>query len=175
MKKFSIAVATLALSALLVFSGCFSGKSNLFNYLKSTKEFEYEQRGAGYYKVNFTVNRNSTYSLSIINRYGGTEPDIQCEGKLEYFGDYENHFTTEWMGVTQNNVDYYYAIKLTDATAVTNGESDLYLMASNNTKIATSFSTWLILYKTDNPEVDATTYVKHMSDCDADYIIRPKS
>lgn len=47
MKKFCVAGAALILGLLLVFSGCFSAKSNVLNYLKNTKEFEYEQRGSG--------------------------------------------------------------------------------------------------------------------------------
>lgn len=174
MKKFYVGCAVLILSALLTFSGCFSGSSKVLNYLKNTKEFEYEKTGSGYYKISFTVNRDSSYNLSIILKYGGTEPDITCEGKLEYFGDYENHFTTEWLGVTQNNVNYYYAIKLTEAAEAMNEDRDLFLIAAADSKLAASFSTHLVFYAADNPDRDASDYVRAMSERSADYIIKPK-
>lgn len=143
MKKLSVVCVTFALSMLVVLSGCIFNKgAKVFKYLKNTKEFTDTSSD---YDVSLTVNDDLSFVLNVSSNKEAIK-NYQAEGSgMEYFGCYETSFTTEWLGVTQNNTKYEHVIKLTGATVEINDREEVfYLVASTTSKRSDSFLITLV-------------------------------
>lgn len=164
MKKIYGALAAALLSVLLVLTGCSlfggGGSSKVLNYLKTQKEFEGNPSKYETYRVTLSVADDLSYRLSIA--YGtGELKNYTAEGtEMEYLGCEESEYTTEWLGVTQNNKFFSHVVKLPEAT-VTMNERDytFYLIAGASSKRSDTFTINLVAYAknpniTDVPDKD---------------------
>lgn len=143
MKKLSVICAAFALGFLFILSGCtFNKGAKVFKFLKDTKEFTDTSND---YNVSLTVNEDLSFVLYVSCNEEALK-DYHAEGsKMEYLGCYESSFTTEWLGVTQNNTKYQHAIKLTGATAEINGTEEVfYLVATTTSKNSDSYMLTLV-------------------------------
>ncbi len=142
LKKLSIVCIAFALSFLLALSGCTNNGARLFKYLKDTKEFADTSND---YDISLTVNDDLSFVLNV-SCYEEALKNYHVEGsKMEYLGCYESSFTTEWLGVTQNNTSYEHAIKLTGATVEIDGREEVfYLVAETTSKRSDSYYLTLV-------------------------------
>lgn len=156
MKKFYGALVAALLSVLLALTGCSlfgGGGSKVLNYLKTQKEFEGNPSKYDTYRVSLSVSEDLSYRLSVA--YGAGElKSYAAEGTtMEYLGCEEHQYTSEWLGVTQNNTSYSHVVKLPEATVRMN-ERDytFYLIAGASSKRSDTFTLTLVAY-TKNPNL----------------------
>ena len=142
MKKLSIICIAFVLSLLVVLSGCSNNKgTKVFKYLKDTKEFADTSND---YDVSLTVNEDLTFVLNVSCDWD--LKNYQAKGLgMVYIGCYETSFTTEWLGVTQNNTKYEHAIKLIGTNVEINGREEIfYLVATTTSKRSDSYMLTLV-------------------------------
>ncbi len=142
LKKLSVVCIAFALSILVVLSGCTNKGARVFKYLKDTKEFADTSID---YDISLTVNDDLSFVLNVSCNEEALK-DYHAEGSnMEYLGCYETSFTTEWLGVTQNNTKYEHAVKLTGATVEIDGKEEVfYLVASTTSKRSDSYYLTLV-------------------------------
>ena len=155
MKKVYGAVVALLMSLLFVFAGCKADGGKVLTFLKTKKEFVGNPSSSESYRVGLTVNEDLSYSLSV--GYGvGALQNYSAEGeKIEYLGYDTKEFTTEWLGIQQNNTAYDHVLKLPKASFVMNDrEYAFYLVANTQSKRSDSFALTLVAYWRGENAVD---------------------
>ena len=145
MKKFYGAFCALLLGLLCVFAGCKADGEKVLEYLKTQKEFVGNPRSSESYRVDLSIGEDLSYSLSIMFGEGALKSYAVEGTQTEYMGCEESEYSSEWLGVSQNNTAYYHVVKLSDATVELNGkENAFYLIAHATSKRSDTFSLSLV-------------------------------
>lgn len=130
------------MSLLVVLSGCNNNKSTkVFNFLKDSKEFADTSKD---YNVSLTVNDDLSFVLNVSCDWDLKNYHAEGSGMV-YLGCHETSFTTEWLGVKQNNTKYEHVIKLLGASVEINGKEEVfYLVATTTSKNSDSYMLALV-------------------------------
>lgn len=128
MKKIYKVCIALLFVIVIALTGCMPSKSEVFDYLKSNGKFQENFAERNKYTLEFSVENDLSYSLTIHDTDREELRDYTATGKLNYLGSYKTNGSYESWGLTRNYKIYYYIIKLDGATTHLNftGEEKEY-------------------------------------------------